>query len=62
MQQLPLSVHLCSFAELLQSALLGLEGYGSEMSACPLDPGQQTDIMNLLVTVIDHKMYYIDYL
>lgn len=48
-QQLPQFAHLCSCAELLQSAWLDLWGYDSETSACPPDPGDQTDI-NLLIT------------
>lgn len=40
-QNSPLSVHLCSGAELLQTASLGLGGCDSGTSACPPDPSER---------------------
>jgi len=54
-RDLPLSAHQCSCEELLQIASLGLSGYDSETSVCPLDPDNQTDI-KLLTASTTYKL------
>lgn len=52
----PLSAHLCSCAELLQTALLGLGGCGSGTSACPPDPSE-CDTHALMTALTEETCY-----